>query len=300
MMLQKEEAMQIIVKTAALVAAGMISVAVFGQTAVRSDVAVLDTRMNKGYEVGVCAYSFRKVTAFEAIDKAKACGADVIEFFLWQKLSPEYPDVILNQNLSEEHLAALKAKLKVSGIRAVNAYFGDIGKTEADTRKLFAFAKKLGLRGLTGEPPVGKLDLIEKLVKESGIQLCFHNHAKNPAHPKYRNWDPDYLMGLMKDRNPRMGFCMDTGHIYRSGMDPVAYLKTIEGRILSVHLKDIKEPKYGSPDVVYGQGIGDIPAVLTELKRQGLSGHVGVEFDHISEHIDQDVKQCLDVIKKYR
>ncbi len=258
------------------------------------------TAKTETFEVGVSAYSFRQVTAFEAIEKAKACGAEVIEFFLWQKLSPEHPDVILNQNLSDEQIAALKAKLQASGIRAVNAYFGDIGKTESDTRKLFAFAKKLGLRGLTGEPPPEKLDLVEKMVKEYDVQFCFHNHAKNPAKPEYRNWDPDYLMGLMKSRDPRMGFCVDTGHIYRSGMNPVAYLKTVRGRVFSVHLKDIKEARLGSPDLPYGQGIGNIPAVLDELKRQGFKGHVGVEFDHLSDHLDADVKSCLDVIRAHR
>ena len=252
------------------------------------------------FEAGVSAYSFRQVTAFEAIDKAKACGAEVIEFFLWQKLSPEHPDVVLNQNLSDERIAALKAKLEDSGVRAVNAYFGDIGKTEEDTRKLFAFAKKLGLRGLTGEPPPHRFDLVERMVKEYDVQLCFHNHAKNPEKPQYRNWDPDYLMGLMKGRDPRMGFSVDTGHIYRSGMDPVAYLQAVKGRVNSVHLKDVKEAKYGSPDLVYGQGIGNIPAVLDELKRQGFKGHVGVEFDAVSPQVDADVKACLDIIRKHK
>lgn len=251
----------------------------------------------RAFEAGVSAYSFRQGTAFEAIDKAKACGAEVIEFFLWQKLSPEHPDVTLNQNLSDEHLAALKAKLEASGVKAVNAYFGDIGKTEEDARKLFAFAKKLGLRGLTGEPPADRFDLVERLVKEYDIQLCFHNHAKNPDKPQYRNWDPAYLMGLMAGRDPRMGFSVDTGHIYRSGMDPVAYLQAVKGRINSVHLKDVKEAKYGSPDLPYGQGIGNIPAVLDELRKQGFKGHVGVEFDAVSPQVEQDVKQCLDFIR---
>ena len=252
------------------------------------------------FEAGVSAYSFRQVTAFEAIDRAKACGAEVIEFFLWQKFSPEHPDVILNQNLSDENLTALKAKLQASGIRAVNAYFGDIGKTEEDTRKLFAFAKKLGLRGLTGEPPADRFGLVERMVKEFDIQLCLHNHAKNPEKPQYRNWDPVYLMGLMEGRDPRMGFSVDTGHIYRSGMDPVAYLQTVKGRINSVHLKDVKEAKYGSPDLIYGQGVGNIPAVLDELKKQGFKGHVGVEFDAVSPQVDQDVKQCIDFISRHK
>jgi len=251
-------------------------------------------------EAGVCAYSFRKVTAFEAIDKAKACGAEVIELFFWQKLSPEHPDVTVNQHLADAHLAALKAKLDAVGLKAVNAYVADFGKTEEDARKLFTFAKKLGLRGLTGEPPVEALDRVERMVKETGVQLCFHNHARNKDKPAYRNWDSEYLMGLMKGRDSRMGFSVDTGHIYRSGMDPVAYLRVVEGRLLSAHLKDVKDAAGGSSDVVYGQGVGNMPAVLAELKRQGFSGHVGVEFDVVSEQVEQDVKACLDVIKKHR
>jgi sugar phosphate isomerase/epimerase len=253
----------------------------------------------ESFEIGVSAYTFRQGTAFEAIEKARACGGEVIELFLWQKLSPEHPDVILNQHLSDEHLTTLKAKLQASGIKAVNAYCGDFGKTEAETRKLFEFAKKIGLRGLTGEPPVGQLDLIERLVKEYDIQLCFHNHAKNPSKPEYRNWDPVYLMALMKGRDLRMGFSVDTGHITRSGMDPVAYLKIAEGRILSVHLKDVKEAKLGSPDLPYGQGVVDSPAILNELKRQGFKGHVGVEFDVVSPQVEKDVKHCLDFLRKH-
>jgi sugar phosphate isomerase/epimerase len=253
-----------------------------------------------GVQCGVSAYSFRKATAFEAIEKAQACGAEVIELFLWQTLSPEHPGVTLNQHLGDAHLASLKAKLAACGIRAVNAYAGDFGKTEDETRKLFAFAKRLGLRGLTGEPPAEALDRVERVVKETGVQFCFHNHAKNPDKPQYRNWDPDYLMALMKGRDPRMGFSVDTGHIIRSGMDPVAYLRAVEGRVLSVHLKDVKEAAYGSPDVVYGRGAGDIAAVMAELKRQGFAGPVGVEFDVVSEQVEHDVKACLDVIRKQR
>ncbi len=255
-----------------------------------------------GWQVGVSAYSFRKFTALEAIEKTAQCGGEVIEFFLWQKLSLEHPKVTLNQNLSDEHIAAVKAKLQECGVRAVNAYFSNanLGKSEADARRLFEFAKKLGLNGLTGEPPVAKLDLIEKLVKEFDIRLCFHNHANNPKRPGYHNWDPHYLMGLMRERDPRMGFSVDTGHIYRSGMNPIDYLKVVEGRVFSVHLKDIKAPVYGSPDVPYGTGIGDISAVLAELKRQKFTGHVGVEFDSISNHIEEDVTSCIDFIKVRR
>lgn len=278
---------------------GLCASVTMAQSVAVSKPVMLDTR-GKEYELGICLYSFRKYTAFEAIEKAKECGVRVVEFFFWQKLSPEHPDVTLNQTLSDVHLTSLLAKLKECGVQPVNAYVSNFGKNEAETRQLFDFAKRLGLRGLTGEPPVEKFDLIEECVKQSGVQLCFHNHARSAERPDYRNWDPDYLMGLMKNRSPLMGFSVDTGHIYRSSMDPVEYLKKVEGRVLSVHLKDVKEAKYGSPDLVYGRGVGNIPAILQELKRQGFSGHVGIEFDDASAQVEQDVKECLEFIRKHR
>ncbi len=271
-----------------------------GQILVEKTLGAIRQLFAQSFEAGVSAYTFRQGTAFEAIEKAGKCGAEVVELFLWQKLSPQHPDVTVGPELTDAQFAALWTKLEQSGVRAVTAYFNDLGKTEAETRKLFAFAKRLGLRSLTGEPPADRLDLIEKLVKEYGVGLCFHNHAKNAAAPEYRNWDPSYLMALMEGRDPRMGFSVDTGHITRSGMDPVAFLKTVKGRVLAVHLKDVKEPKSGSPDVPYGQGSCDIPAVLDELKRQSFKGHVGVEFDHLSDTLEADVRQCLEVLKKNR
>lgn len=258
----------------------------------------------QNFDVGVATYSFRNLTAFEAIEKTKACGGDVIEFFLWQKLSPEHPDVILNQDLSDENLAALKAKLQASGVKAVSAYFNnaafqDKAKAEANVRKLFAFAQKLGLRGLTGEPPADQLDLVEKMVKETGLQFCFHNHPKNPAKPEYKNWDPVYLASLMANRDPRMGFSLDTGHVSRSGLDAVEAVRLLGPRVLSLHLKDVKEPKKESIDVPYGQGIGNIAGVLAELKKQGFKGHVAVEYENITDHVMNDVKFCLDFIRSH-
>ncbi len=254
------------------------------------------------FEVGCCAYTFRHLTAFEAIEKTKECGGDVIEFFLWQKLSPEHPKVVLDMNLSDEHIAALKAKLKATGVKAVNAYFNnapfqDKAGAEAGLRKLFGFARKLGLRGLTGEPPAGQLDLVEKMVKEYEVQLCFHNHPKNPNKPDYQNWDPKYLLSLMAKRDPRMGFSVDTGHLARSGVDSVEAIKLLDGRVLSVHLKDVKEAKHDSMDLPYGGGITNIKGVLAELKRQGFRGHVGVEYEHSTDRLMDDVKFCINFIR---
>lgn len=260
-------------------------------------------RRPEGVEIGVATYTFRHLTAFEAIEKTKECGGEVIEFFLWQKLSPEHPKVVLNMDLADEHIAALKAKLQATGVRAVNAYFNnapfqDTAKVEQNVRKLFEFARKLGLRGLTGEPPVEHLDLVEKMVKEYDIQLCFHNHPRNPKKPEYRNWEPAYLLTLMAKRDPRMGFSVDTGHLTRSGVNAVEAIKLFGGRVLSVHVKDVKEAKPESGDVPYGEGIGDIAGVLSQLQRQGFRGHLAVEYEHTSERLMADVKHCIGFMRQ--
>lgn len=104
---------------------------------------------------------------------------------------------------------------------------------EANVRKLFEFARKLGLCGLIGEPAPDQLDLVEKMVKEYDIQLCFHNHPKNLEEPDYLNWEPAYLVSLMKNRDPRMEFSVDTGHLARSGVDCVEAIKMFRDRVHS-------------------------------------------------------------------
>ncbi|MEI9866238.1 MAG: hypothetical protein WDN00_17120 [Limisphaerales bacterium] len=83
--------------------------------------------------------------------------------------------------------------------------YGVVGipKDEAEARKIFEFAKKFELYGITTES-VDAIDTIEKLVKEYDIRVGFHDHPRQPNNPDYRMWDPNYLLSVVKDRDPRM------------------------------------------------------------------------------------------------
>ncbi len=254
-----------------------------------------------GFSLGCQAYTFNGYTLFEAIDKTRAAGGKTIEMFLWQKFSPEFPTLEFNAQLSDDKLNLLKEKLRASDVRAVSAYFGNAAFTakdpEAELRKVFEFAKKLKLVSLTGEPPnVEKdLDLIEKLVKEYDIQFCLHNHQKDEAHPDYKNWDPNYTAGLMKNRDPRMGFCLDTGHLVRSGLKPVDAVKLHGKRVHSLHLKDpLSQAEH---DTIFGQGVGDVKGVLKELKRQKFNGYISIEYEHNWTNSVPDIKQCVEFVR---
>lgn len=280
-----------------LVLAGVVSAQ---YPSVSSKPIMLDTR-KKDFTVGVAAYSFNRYTVFETIEKIKECGGDTIEFYLSQKLSPEHPDVRLLPDIDDKHIARLHAKMQAFGIRPVNAWFSNrvFGESEEDVRKLFDFAKKLKINILTGEPPHDRLDLVEKMVKEYNILVCLHNHARSPNKPEYRNWDPEYMMNLIKDRDPRIGLCVDTGAVYRSGMDAVEFLKIAEGRVYAIHLSDVKEAKHGSPEVLPGEGVGNVGAVLTELKRQGFSGPISIEYGYIPDDIEVKIKAYIDFVRAH-
>src|ERR1043166_6633306 len=205
----------------------------------RSEVKIADEYKQGGFAVGCQAYTFNHFTVFEAIEKTAEAGGKVIEFFPGQKLSSEDP-VKWDHNSSDETVAKVKAKLAQHKIMAVNYGVVGIPKDEEGARKVFEFAKKMGLRAVTTES-TDAIDTIEKMVKEYDIMVGFHDHPRQPSNPGYRMWDPYYILSVVKDRDSRIGSCADTGHWQTSGLNPVYCLRVLKGRIISSHLKDRSE-----------------------------------------------------------
>jgi len=248
-----------------------------------------------GIALGCQAYTFNRFSVFEAIEKTDQAGGRVIEFYPGQKLSPEEPDTPWNHNASPEVFAKVQAKLKHHNITPVN--YGVVGgRDAAEWRKIFEFAKKLGLYGITTED-IGKLDIIEPLVKEFDIRLGIHEHARRPNDASYKIWDPNYVLSLVKDRDPRMGACADTGHWASSGLEPVECIRILKGRVISLHLKERSEIGSHLPDTVYGRGVCNISGVLDELKAQGFKGHISIEYENNWEHSVPDVAQCIGFVR---
>jgi sugar phosphate isomerase/epimerase len=276
----------------AAVACGLLS----GLTTFASPIP--DDCQTGGFALGCQAWTFNHFTVMEAIDKTAEAGGKVIEFYPGQKFSVEQPDAKFDHNASDEMIAAVQARLKKDGIRAVNYGVVNIPNNEADARKIFAFAKKLDLYGVTTES-VGSIDIIEKLVKEYDIRVGFHDHPKRPNDPAYKMWDPNYVLSVVKDRDARIGACADTGHWVRSGLNPVDCLKILKGRIISSHLKDLNEKSTEAHDVPYGTGVSDVPAILRELKHQNFAGNISIEYEYDWTTSLPEVAQCIGFVRGY-
>lgn len=286
------------IKKTIVLSLGIALTTVFGATNASAD-KIPDEYKSGGFAIGCQAYTFNHYTVLEAIEKTAEVGAKVIEFYPGQKLSPDEPNVSWDHNASDETIDKVKGWLEKYHLKAVNYGVVGIPKDEAGARKIFEFARKLGLYGVTTES-TDAIDTIEKMVKEYDIRVGFHDHPRRKNDPSYRMWDPNYVLSVVKDRDPRIGSCADVGHWVRSGLKPVDCLRILKGRIISSHLKDLNEfGNVGAHDLPYGTGVSDIPAVLEELHNQGFEGNISIEYEYNWTSSVPEVAQCIGYVRGY-
>ncbi len=251
-----------------------------------------------GFAVGCQAYTFNRFTVFEAIEKTASTGAKVIEFYPKQKLSPAEPGVTFSHEASPEVWDKVKAKLKQHGLTPVAYGVVGLSKDEAESRKVFEFAKSFGIRVINTES-VDAIDTFEKLVKEYDIKVGFHDHPKKASKSDYRMWDPNYILEVVKGRDPRIGSCADIGHWVRSGLKPLDCVKILKGRIMSSHMKDLNEESPTAHDVIWGTGVSNVKGILDEYKAQGFEGPISVEYEYNWDANVEDAKQCIAFVRDY-
>lgn len=248
-----------------------------------------------GLAIGCQAYSFKEFSAFEAIAKTKEAGGTIIEFYPGQKLKPD-SDQSVSHNADTAVINELLAECKRQGIYPVN--YGVVGaKDAAEIRKIMEFAKKMGLYCVCTE----STELIaewEKAVKEFDIKVAFHEHGGSMSNPNYKVWHPLYIRGVVESRDPRIGACADLGHWCTSNLKPVECLRILNGRVISVHLKD--KSTMGEKGVVVpaGQGVVDVAACIAELKKQNFKGHFSIEHENDWHDSVPKIRESVEYTKK--
>ena len=220
-----------------------------------------------GWRLGTQAWTFNRVTFFEAVEKTASLKLKVIEAYPGQKVSKDINDK-MGQGMKPATIQAVQKKLKAAGVKLVNFGVTGIPGDEAGARKLFAWAKAMGIETLVTESDHSFND---KLAKEFGVNIAFHNHPNS--------WPPEKVLKACEGKSKRIGACADTGHWMRKGIVPVDGVKKLKGRIVSFHFKDLNQMGRGH-DVPWGTGKGNVKAVLTELHKQGFKGVFSIEYEH--------------------
>lgn len=248
-----------------------------------------------GWFIGAQAYTFKEFTAFEAIAKTKEAGGNMIEFYPGQIMKPG-SDVKVHHTMSEDAMNELLAECERLGVHAVN--YGVVGaKNPKEVKSIMAFAKKMGLYAVCTES-TEQIVAWEAAAKDTDVRVAFHEHGGSMSNPKYKVWNPLYILGVVESRDHRVGACADLGHWCTSNLVPVECLRILDGRIISVHLKD--KAKMGKSEVVVaGKGVVDVAGCLEELKKQNFDGHISIEHENDWKNSVPQVKANIDFVKSH-
>ncbi|MCE7059516.1 sugar phosphate isomerase/epimerase [Dyadobacter sp. CY343] len=244
------------------------------------------------WKTGVALYSFNKFSFAETIEKADSAGAKFVEGFFFHNLGKDFNGHAI-PNLNDEEISKMKSMLDKKGIQMKSLYSGN-GKNLEEWNTYFTFSKKMGIEFLTCEPEKKDWNLLDSLAGAYKMRIAIHEHAKGSSY----YWHPDSVVAAMKGR-PNIWACADLGHWVRSGLDPVKCLKTLEGRVICVHVKDLDGANnLKANDVVAGTGVLDYPAIVKELKRQNFNGMAYIEREGNWNNNMPDVKQALEYLSK--
>jgi len=194
-------------------------------------------------------------------------------------------DFHLPMKSTDEEIAAFHQKCKNFGVTGYGV--GPIYmSSEEEVDNAFAYAKRVGVNVLVGVPfkLVEKkrcaspelLTYIEKKVKEYDIKYAIHNHG-----PDMPELFPNAESGIemIKDMDKRVGLCLDIGHQFRDGKDPVKAILDYADRIHDIHIKNVTEPTKKGRGIELPRGLIDFPAVVRALRKVGYTGACSLEYE---------------------
>src|SRR5262249_19869833 len=122
-----------------------------------------------GFPVGVQSYSLRNYKLPEALRHLQGMGVHFVEF-----AGTHFPLTATDEQIAEALKLCEAADLKASA-HAVNPFSKDHEKN----KKVFDFAKKLGIRTISAnpQPDADTFASLDKLVKEYDMRIAIHNHG---------------------------------------------------------------------------------------------------------------------------
>ena len=183
-------------------------------------------------------------------------------------------DIHLPVNSTPEKIQSVVAQFKDAGI---NVYTVGViyMKTQEAVDAAFAYAKLVGVPMIVGVPNPELLDYTEAKIKSTDIKLAIHNHG--PEDKLYPS--PKDVMDQIKNRDKRMGLCMDIGHATRAGADPAKVAVEYKDRLFDLHIKDVTGAVKDAKVIEVGRGIIDFPALIKSLNKIKYQGICSLEYE---------------------
>lgn len=174
-----------------------------------------------------------------------------------------------------------KAILDKNGLIAYTFGVNQTTLDKEENRKLFEFAKLMGIPFIVVEPRDQKIwDNLEELVKEYDIKLAIHNHGKGSVYG-----DPATVKQILATRDRRIGVCMDVGWVTAADFDAAAVFRDYGAdRVFDMHFKDkvtekAADGKIIATDTEIGKGKANYEGLFAEIEKSKWSGVLAIETD---------------------
>lgn len=247
------------------------------------------TYAQKNWQLSIQTWTFHRYSFLESVDKADSLGIKYLEVYPGQKVGGDIPGVF-SYTLDKEARNKIKQYLKqkdskVIALGVIDKYYYNRENLE----QFFLFCKDMGIAFITAEPEPADLNLFNVFAGRHGIKVALHCHPKPSSH----YWHPDSTLAAMKNRE-NIGAWPDIGHWARNGVDIQVALAKMKGKLWGLHLKDVKEfDNIATEDVLLGEGVCNIPAVLEELKSQKFKGVIAMEYEANENNNMDDLRKNL-------
>lgn len=220
-------------------------------------------------QLGLQTWTCRNMTFDQVVAFATKHGIKNIQF-IKSHLDPSAP--------AAESLRK-KAVLEQNGLTAYTFGVNGTSMDKEANRKLFEFAKLMGIKIIIVEPRnLAEWDNLEALVKEYDIKLAIHNHGKGSVYG-----DPATVQKILDARDRRIGVCLDIGWITAAGFDAAKVFRDYGDRVFDMHLKDKKvamvDGKTVAVDTEIGKGDANYAGLFAEVKKSGWQGVLALETD---------------------
>jgi len=235
-------------------------------------------------QLGIQLYSLRGFDLPTALKHAADVGFTQVEFYSGMLPLDASPETIAN---TKRQVADLGMTISAHGVNRVS-------KDEVANRKLFDFAKALGIKNITIDPDPGSFEQLDELVKAYDLRVAIHNHGPNHRYNKVID-----VLHAIEGHDPRIGACADLGHFIRSGEQPVEVIRLLKGRLYGIHLKDFAAMEDKANGVILGKGHLQVERVMDALVAVDFpaDGALSLEYEENPKDPIADIKACYAIAK---
>ncbi|AZP05540.1 sugar phosphate isomerase/epimerase family protein [Jeotgalibaca ciconiae] len=223
-----------------------------------------------GVQGSTVKQQFQELGVYETMKKLSEIGYKSVEISQVET-SPENIEAIQKACKDfDMEIAAMSASLEPQ-TKDGESLTTHYDKIVADCKAVDADLLRIGMLPIPAMASLDKvLEFCEKVndvtkkLKEDGITLYYHNH-----HVEFRKYDGKFLLDIIREKAPLLGFELDVHWIQRGGANPLEVIRDYKGKVELIHLKDYR--------------VGELPQESVDALFQGDASKFMDKFNNLIE-----------------